>query len=190
MKQDALTTAVRTVALGLLCACASVVVTQTFELSTEYAAMPALPNVSLGQPQTISLSASFGSCSKTALGSLDKLRQDSRVDSLDVWVIVRDIKLQSDSTFEGIEDLSLQLVTGDEQIPVCDRALSAAEQRSSTIECPFEHRVRAEQLCASADSGAPARMTIQLAINTGEVTLSRIGATLTVETELDANVSL
>jgi len=182
--------ALRFGALVTLCACASVVATQTFELSTQYATMPALPAVPSGQSQTIALSASFGSCSKTALGSLDKLRANSHVDALDVWVTVRDIRLQSDATFEGIEHLGLELVTADETVSVCDRALSSDEQRSSSVTCPFEHRVRAEQLCSSADSSGSARMTIQLSLDAGAVTLTSIGANLTVETEVDADVSL
>lgn len=189
MNQASLLSVTRVSALALLCACASIVATQTFELSTEYAAMPALPNVALGQPQTVSLSASFGSCSKTALGNLEKLRADNNVDSLDVWVIVRDVHLEADTSFQGIERLGLALVTGDETISVCDRALSEQEQQSSNITCPFEHRVRAEQLCTSADDSS-ARMTIQLSIDTGEIALTRIGARLAVETEVDADVSL
>jgi hypothetical protein len=171
-------------------ACASITATQTFELSTEYAAMPSLP----GTPnvaQQVALTANFGSCSKTALGNLEKLRADSHVDSLEVWVIVKDIQLRSDTSFSGIENLTLKLVTPDETITVCDRPLSTEEQQSSSVSCPFERRINAEDLCATQSTGtAPTQMTIQLEVMTGEVTLSQIGATIAVETEVDADVSL
>jgi hypothetical protein len=173
-----------------LCTCASITATQSFELSTEYVAMPTLP----GAPnvaQDVALTANFGSCSKTALGNLEKLRADKHVDSLDVWVIVKDIELSSDATFSGIENLTLKLVTPSQTITVCDRALSAAEQKASTVSCPFEERLSAEQLCAAqGSSSSPTQMTIQLTVMTGAVTLTKIGATLAVETEVDANVSL
>ena len=173
-----------------LCACASISATQSFELSTEYVAMPTLP----GAPnvaQDVALTANFGSCSKTALGNLDKLRADSHVDSLDVWVIIKDIQLSSDATFSGIENLTLKLITPDETITVCNRKLSSAEQSSSSVTCPFEQRLNAEQLCAAQSGGSsPTQMTIQLTVMTGAVTLTKIGAALAVETEVDANVSL
>jgi hypothetical protein len=177
-----------------LCACASIIATQTFEISTEVA-MPSIPRVDLpaGTPaQTISLTARFGSCSSTALGSLDKLRENKHVDSADVWVVIRDVQLRSDASFSGIEKLSLQLVTPDETITICDRDLSESDQASSNIECGFEHRVRAEQLCSTlaGDGAATAEMTIELAIQTGDVTLTTLGATIKVDTELEADVSL
>lgn len=177
-----------------LCACASIVATQTFEINTEVA-MPSIPRVDLpaGTPaQTVSLTARFGSCSKTALGSLDKLRANNHVDSADVWVVIHDVKLSSDSSFSGIEKLSLQLVTPDETVTICDRTLSESDQASSNIECGFEHRVRAEQLCStlSADGSGVAEMTIELAVQTGDVTLTTLGASIKVDTELEADVSL
>lgn len=184
-------TAAGLVWLAALGACASIVATQTFELSTESVAMPLpFPDVALSQPQTITLTTSFGSCSKTSLGSLESLRANSHVDALDVWVIVRDVELRSDASFSGIQNLALQLVTAEDTISVCDRTLSAAEQAASTISCPFEHRVRAEDLCGMLTGSAPAQMTIELTVRTGDVTLSKVGAKLTVETELDADVSL
>lgn len=177
-----------------LCACASIVATQTFEISTEVA-MPSIPRVDLpaGTPaQTVSLTARFGSCSKTALGSLDKLRANDHVDAADVWVVIRDVQLRSDASFSGIEKLSLELVTPDETVTICDRTLSESDQASSNIDCGFEHRVRAEQLCSTlaGDGAGVAEMTIELAIQTGDVTLTTLGATIKVDTELEADVSL
>jgi hypothetical protein len=174
-----------------LCACASIVATQTFEISTEVA-MPNIPRVPTGQPQTVTLTARFGSCSRTALGSLDKLRESKYVDSADVWVVVRDVQLRSDSTFAGIENLSLELVTPDETVTICDRRLSESEQEASTIDCDFEHRVRAEQLCMMLgdDMSGVAQMSIELAVSTGDITLTTLGAKIVVDTDLEADVSL
>lgn len=176
-----------------LCACASIVATQTFEISTEVTT-PNIPRVDLpgSAPQTISLTARFGSCSRTALGSLDKLRESKHVDSADVFVVIRDVQLRSDASFSGIEQLNLQLVTPDETVTICDRRLSESDQEASTIDCEFEHRVRAEQLCATlaGDGSGAAEMTIQLEVQTGDVTLTTLGATIKVDTELEADVSL
>ncbi|HET8938403.1 MAG TPA: hypothetical protein VFN67_33395 [Polyangiales bacterium] len=177
-----------------LCACASIVATQTFEISTEVA-MPSIPRVDLpaGTPaQTVSLTARFGSCSKTTLGNLDKLRANDHVDAADVWVVIRGVQLRSDASFSGIEKLSLELVTPDETVTICDRTLSESDQASSNIDCGFEHRVRAEQLCSTlaGDGAGVAEMTIELAIQTGDVTLTTLGATIKVDTELEADVSL
>jgi hypothetical protein len=178
-------------ALVAVCACASIVATQTFEISTEVA-MPSIPRIPTSEPQTVRLTARFGSCSRTALGSLDKLRENELVDSADVWVTVRDIELRSDTSFAGIENLTLELVTPDEILTICDRTLSDSDQEASTIDCDFEHRVRAEQLCAmfGDDAADVAEMTIELAVSTGDVTLTTLSATLQVDTELEANVSL
>ena len=190
MKRASIPVAMRWLAVLVLGACANIVATQDFELSTEYVAMPGLSGAPVNVPQTVSLSARFASCSKTALGDLEKIRASDHVDSVDVWVIVRDVKLYSDASFSGIEDLRLVLVTPTEEITVCDRTLSDAEQRASTVDCAFEHRIRAEDLCTESGANSTAEMTIQLAVMTGEVSLSRIGATITVETEIDADVSL
>ena len=177
--------------IAALCACASVAATQTFEISTEIA-MPSIPRVPTAAPQTVMLTARFGSCSRTALGSLDKLRESDHVDAVDVWVVIRDVQLRSDSSFAGIEDLTLQLVTPDETVTICDRTLSASDQRASTIDCDFEHRIRAEQLCSTIGDGSAgvAQMTIELAVSTGDITLTSLGATLHVDTVLEADVSL
>jgi hypothetical protein len=174
-----------------LCACASIAATQTFEISTQVA-MPSIPRIPTSEPQTVMLTARFGSCSRTALGSLDKLRENSHVDSADVWVVVRDVQLRSDSSFAGIEDLTLQLVTPDETVTICDRRLSEADQEASTVDCEFEHRVRAEQLCSMIGGGSSgvAQMTIELEVSTGDITLTELGATLNVDTVLEADVSL
>ena len=177
-------------ALLALGACVSVVATQTFELSTESASMPGLPNAPVNRAEVVTLNARFASCSKTALGDLEKIRASDHVDSVDVWVIVRDVVLRSDATFSGIKDLNLVLVTPTEEITVCDRTLSASEQKSSKVNCEFEHRLRAEDLCVGTGAAANAEINIQLAVMTGEVTLTQLGATLTVETEIDADVSL
>jgi hypothetical protein len=52
--------------------------------------------------------------------------------------------------------------------------------------------VRAEQLCSMLGSGSSgvAEMTIELAVSTGDVTLTTLGATLSVDTVLEADVSL
>jgi hypothetical protein len=176
----------KVIALLGLCGCASVTVSQMFELSTESATMPP-PTGAPSSTQTVSLNAKFGSCSKSALGNIEKVRESDQVDSLEVWVIVRDVKLSSDASFSGIENLHLELVTANETVTVCDRTLSAAEQRSSTIDCEFEKKVSVEELCADAGS---TQMAIQLTVDTGAVTLTRIGATITVETEVEADVSL
>lgn len=174
-----------------LCACASIVATQTFEISTEIA-MPNIPRIPTSQPQTVTLTARFGSCSSTALGSLDKLRESKYVDSADVFVVVRDVQLRSNSSFAGIENLKLELVTPDETVTICDRTLSDRDQEASTIDCDFEHRVRAEQLCMmlEGDASGVAEMSIELAVSTGDITLTTLGATLAVDTELEADVSL
>lgn len=189
MKPSSLTL-VRYGAVLALCACASVVATQNFELSTEYVAMPALPNVPGVPAQTISLSARFASCSKTALGDLEKVRASDYVDSVDVWVIVRDVRLISDASFSGIDQLTLQLEIPGDTITVCNRKLSESEQQRSTVTCPFEYRVRAEDLCNGDGSTANTEITIQLTVDTGDVSLTRIGAKLAVDTEVDADVSL
>jgi hypothetical protein len=174
-------------------ACVSIVATQTFEITTQIA-MPNIPDVDVpgAGPQTVALTARFGSCSRTALGSLDKLRSNAHVDSADVFVVVRDITLRSDATFEGIENLNLALVTPEETVTICDRTLSDADQQRDTVNCDFEHRVRAEQLCTSlgANSSGVAEMTIELAVQTGDVTLTTLSATIHVDTELEANISL
>jgi hypothetical protein len=191
MKYELMTPIVRWLALPFVCACASISAIQTFELTTESAAMPALPNVPTNQPQTLSLTAGFGSCSKSALGDLERVRANSHVDSLDVWVNITDIKLRSDATFSGIQSLSLSLATHGDAIPVCSLTLSAAEQQSSQIDCPSEQHVRAEQLCPTAGSTTtPAQITMQLTVNTGDVTLTKLSATIQLETEVDADVSL
>lgn len=188
MKRSISASVLGVLALG---ACASIVATQTFEISTEVA-MPSIPRIPTTEPQTVTLTARFGSCSSTALGSLEKLRENKYVDSADVWVVVRDVQLRSDSSFAGIEDLNLQLVTPDETVTICDRTLSESDQASNTIDCDFEHRVRAEQLCmmlGDSTSGV-AQMSIELQVSTGDVTLTTLGATLKVDTELEADVSL
>ena len=181
------------IVLGVLalCACASIVATQTFEISTEVA-MPSIPRIPTSEPQTVRLTARFGSCSRTALGSLDKLRESKYVDSADVWVVVRDVQLRSDSSFAGIKDLKLELVTPDETVTICDRTLSDADQEAATIDCDFEHRVRAEQLCMMLgdNMSGVAQMSIELAVSTGDITLTTLGATIVVDTELEADVSL
>jgi hypothetical protein len=182
--------------LVLLCACASIVATQSFEITTEVA-MPDIPNVDLPEgvdapPQTLRLRASFGSCSRTALGSLDKLRENANVKSADVWVVVRDIQLRSDSSFSGIEELDISLVTPDETLNICNRRLSESDQAGSTIDCGFEHRMRAEQLCStlSGDGSGTASMTIELSVQTGDVTLTTLSASIQVDTDLEVDVGI
>lgn len=174
-----------------LCACASIVAKQTFEITTEVA-MPNIPRIPTREPRSVTLTARFGSCSRTALGSLDKLRESKYVDSADVWVVVRDVQLRTDTTFAGIENLKLELVTPDETVTICDRALSDADQEASTVDCDFEHRMRAEQLCMMLgdDTSGVAQMSIELSVATGDITLTTLGATLVVDTELEADVSL
>jgi hypothetical protein len=185
-----MTNPVRYACLSLLCACASISATQTFELSTSVV-IPALPHAAVSVPQTVSLVMKFGSCSNSALGDLEKLRANDHVDSLDVWVDISDVELHSEATFSGVQTLTLQLVAGDEVIPVCSRALTASEQKASTLKCPFEHRVRAEQLCATLGSEqAPAQMTIEVQVLTDDVRLTTIGAKIQVVTELAADLSL
>lgn len=178
------------VGMVALCACASVVATQTFEISTEVA-IPSIPGIPSIGTQTAQVTARFGSCSRTALGSLEKLRDSKYVDSADVWVVVRDVQLRSDSSFAGIENLTLELVTPDETVTICDRALSESDQEASTLDCNFEHRVRAEQLCMMLgdDRSGVAEMSIELAVSRG-ITLTTLGATLVVDTEVEADVSL
>ena len=190
MKRAGMHGVARCVAVLALGACAGIVATQSFEISTEYAAMPGLAGAPVNLAQTVSLTARFASCSKTALGDLEKIRASDHVDSVDIWVVVRDVKLRSNATFSGIRDLKLQLMTPTEEITVCDRTLSDAEQQASTVDCALEHRIRAEDLCTDTGSSSTAEMAIQLTVMTGDVTLTRIGATLTVETEIDADVSL
>jgi hypothetical protein len=193
MKLRSIPRAARLAATLALCACASIVATQTFEITTEVA-MPNIPRVGVptAEAQTISLTARFGSCSRTALGSLDKLRESKHVDSAEVWVVIRDVQLRSDASFSGIENLKLQLVTPDETVTICDRTLSESDQAASSIECEFEHRVRAEQLCSTlaGNGSGTAEMMIQLSVQLGDVTLSTLGATIKVDTELEADVSL
>lgn len=175
----------------VLCACASIVATQTFEISTDVVT-PDIPRIPTPEPRAVTLTARFGSCSRTALGSLEKLRESKYVDSADVFIQIRDVSLHADTSFAGIQSLTLELLTPDETITICDRSLSEDEQQGRTIECEFEHRLRAEELCMMLgdDVSGVAEMNIELLVSTGEVTLNTLSATLVADTELEADVSL
>jgi len=183
----------RFAALGVtaLCACASAVATQAFNISTEIA-MPAIPRVPTTQPQTVSLTARFGSCSATALGNLDKLRSTKHVDSADVWLVVRNVHLRSNTNFKGIQNIKLDLVTPSQTIAICDQGLSDSAQESDVVDCDFEHRLKAEDLCSmlSGNSTGVAEMNIDLTVAPANVTLTSLSATIEVDTELDLDVSL
>lgn len=181
----------RYAALSALCACASIAATQAFDITTEIA-MPSIPRVPTTQPQMVSLTARFGSCSSTALGSLDKLRENSHVDAADIWVVVRDVHLRSNTSFSGIQNIKLDLVTPDETISICDQGLSDSAQESDVVNCNFEHRIKAEDLCTmlSGNSTGVAEMNIDLTVAPANVTLTSLSATIEVDTESDLDVSL
>lgn len=181
----------RVAVLGTLCACASVVATQEFDITTEIA-MPSIPRVPTAQAVPVSFTAQFGSCSSTALGSLDKLRENKHVDSADIWVVVKDVRLRSNTSFSGVETIKLELVTPDETISICDLELSDSDQESDVIDCDFEHRIKAEDLCSmlSGNSTGVAMMNIDLTVSPANVTLSSLSSTIEVDTELDLDVSL
>lgn len=151
-----------------------------------------LPSVgTLAGPLTVTAegAAKTRSFAQAVLDNLDQLRENDHVDSAGVTLRIVSNVLVPDTTFSGVKAVHTELVTESGTISLCNRTLSAAEQRSSSIVCDVDHSIEEAALRQSSDAGARARVRVQVQMD-GTVTATKIVSTVNFEAELDADFSL
>lgn len=172
-----------------LVACASISGTQTFEATRQFS-LPAVPAVGAGT-QTISAMGATGdpSFAESVLDTVDRLRDEDHVDSAEAEIRVVSVRLSTDTTFAGVSAVRVQLVTATGPIELCNRALSAAEQNASSINCEVDQVMDETTLQQTAASTAPSQIAAQLQVS-GATTATRLNSVVTFEVELNVDASL
>jgi hypothetical protein len=184
----------RTHLLAPLCAlvaCASISGTQSFQATRNFT----LPNIgavaqdagsqtitAVGATEEISFAGSV-------LDDVDRLRERDHIDSAEATVRVVSVRLSTDTTFAGVTAIRVQLVTGTETFLLCNRTLSADEQRVSSISCEADHVMDEATLRQTTTSSAPAQIGAQLDVS-GAVTATKLDSVVTFEVEVNVDASL
>jgi hypothetical protein len=177
--------------LCALVACASISGTQTFEATRQFA----LPNVGAVAQDTGSKTitavgaAEEISFAESVLDDVDRLRRRDHIDSAEATVRVVFVRLSTDTTFAGVTGIRVQLVTGTETFELCNRRLSADEQRASSISCEADHVLDEATLQQTTTSSAPAQIGAQLDVS-GAVTATKLDSVVTFEVEVNVDASL
>jgi hypothetical protein len=169
-------------------ACASISGSQSFATVEQYS-LPEIGTVVPSQTITAQSDAKTRSFAQAVLDNVDQLRANDHVDSADVTIKIVSTALSSNTTFSGVKALHTQLVTETGTIELCNRTLSADEQRSSNITCDVDHEIQESELRASSKSTSPAQVRVQVEL-AGSVTMTKLTSTVNFEAQLDANVSL
>src|SRR5262249_3193969 len=151
---------------------ASVSGTQSFAAVEEYD----LPNVgTIEGAQTVTAQGAqntraFG---QAVLDTVDQLRANDHVDSANVTIRIVSTALSSDTTFSGVVALRTQLVTESGPVDICNRTLTASEQRSSSITCEVDYAIEEAALRRSSEANAPAQIRVELQLE-GDVTATKL----------------
>jgi hypothetical protein len=174
-----------------LVACASISGTQSFEATRQFT-LPSVGAVAdnVGS-QTITAVGEAGQISfaQSVLDDVDELRERDHIDSAEATVRVVSVRLSTDTTFAGIDAIRVQLVTATDTIELCNRTLSADEQRASSICCEADHVMDEATLQKNATATAPAQIGAQLDVS-GGVTARKLNSVVTFEVEVDVDASL
>ena len=179
----------------LLCglvACASISGTQTFE-STRQFTLPDLGGVpSAAGLQTIRLAGAAGETTfaQSILDDVDELRERDHVDSAEATVRIVSLRLSTDTTFSGVAAVRVQLDTATGAIELCNRRLSADEQRASSIRCDANQVMDEATLEQSAGAPSPAQLNAQLDVSGTAVTAKTLEAVVAFEVEVEVDASL
>jgi hypothetical protein len=179
--------------LCVLVACASINGTQTFETTRQFS-LPraaAVAGARSTATQTITAVSSVNQLSfaESVLDDVDELRERDHIDSAEATVRVVSIRLSTDTTFEGVNVVRVQLVTGTETIELCSRTLSAEEQKASSISCEADHVMDEQTLQQTTASATPAQIGAQLEV-TGAVTATTLSSVVKFEVEVNVDASL
>lgn len=175
--------------LCALVACASISGTQSFEATRQFT-LPSVPAVATGAQTITAVGATDElSFAKSVLDEVDQLRERDHIDSADARLRVVSVQLSTDTTFAGISAIRVQLITATETIELCARALSADEQRASTIRCDADRVMDEATLQQSAGSGQPAQIGAQVEVS-GALTATKLHSAVTFEVELNVEASL
>ena len=174
--------------LSCVAACASITGTQTFQSTNSYT-LPAIGVVSGTRTISAEGATNAPSFAQSVLNDIDELREDEHVDSADAKIRIATVRLASDTTFAGVKAIRLRLVTRTETIELCDRTLSASEERSASISCTVDHEVNEADLESNTSATSPARITVELDVS-GTVTATQLTSTVAFEVEVNAEVSL
>lgn len=175
--------------LCALVACASISGSQSFQ-ATRLFELPAVP-AAVGDigPQTIDAVATFGQLSfaNSVLNDVDDLRSQDHIDSADASIRVVSVELTTNTTFAGVSVVRAQLVTNSETIELCNRTLTAAEQRGSTVTCESDHVMDEQTLQDSAASDA--QIGAQLVVSSG-MTATKLSSVVNFEIQVNVDASL
>jgi hypothetical protein len=161
-------------------ACASISGSQSFATVEQYS-LPEIGTVVPSQTITAQSDAKTRSFAQAVLDNVDQLRANDHVDSADVTIRIVSTGLS--------KALHTQLVTETGTIELCNRTLSAQEQRSSNITCDVDHEIQESELRASSKSTSPAQVRVQVEL-AGSVTMTKLTSTVNFEAQLDAALSL